>query len=301
MTTEMLISLINSVVAMIISITALIYTVKTYLLKSGANVRGSFGMCSSSVACEDQYVTSITLENLKDRAIVIFKIFLKVGHNYYVEVEDFSGEPLLLKPFEVYQKDYGPIDLYSINMSRIDLNDLLSNRKIKKRIVLSTSDGKYVVSSWIRRWDPVYDFFSNHLTAAVHPRRATYKGKSYGINAKYIVEIKTESGKEEVIAIYPRDYETKKFRSFRLTKDALASKEALEMYLYDQVGKGLFNCVEITVYDTGAWFAEAYEMESKATIKAKYYGWFIYRLVGPAITKLSDFRLQRKNKKRAKT
>ena len=75
MTTEMLIPLMNSVVAMMISIIALIYTVKTYLLKSGASVRGSFGMCSSNVACEDQYVTSITLENLKDRAIVIFKIF----------------------------------------------------------------------------------------------------------------------------------------------------------------------------------------------------------------------------------
>lgn len=275
MTTETLISLINSVVAMIISITALIYTVKTYLLKSGANVRGSFGMCSSSVTCEDQYVTSITLENLKDRAIVIFKIFLKVGHNYYIEIEDFGGEPLILKPFEAYQKDYGPLDLYSINMSRIDLNDLFNNRKIKKRIVLSTSDGKYVVTSWIKRWDPVYDFFSNHLTAAVHPRRTTYKGKSYGINAKYIVELKTENGKEEVIAIYPRDYEIKKFRRFRLTKDALVSKDALETYLYDQVGKGLFNCVEITVHDMGAWFSEAYEMESKETIKAKYYGWFI--------------------------
>lgn len=297
MTVETLISLINSVVAMIISIIALIYTVKTYLLKSGANVRGSFGMCSSSVACEDQYVTSITLENLKDRAIVIFKIFLKVGHNYYIEIEDFGGEPLILKPFEAYQKDYGPIDLYSINMNRIDLNDLLGNRKIRKQIVLSTSDGKYIVTSWIKRWDPVYDFFSNHLTATIHPRRATYKGKSYGINAKFIVEFKAENGMEEVIAIYPRDYEIKKFKNFRLTRDSLQNKESIEEYLYDQVSKGLLNCIEITVHDMGAWHAEAYEMEAKKTIKAEYYNWFKYRLVGAVLTKLSDYRLHRQNKK----
>ena len=283
---------------MIISIIALIYTVKTFLLKSGASVRGSFGMCSSSVACEDQYVTSITLENLKDRAIVIFKVYLRIGHNYYLEIEDFSEEPLILKPFEAYHKDYDPIDLYSINMNRIDINGLFDNRKIKKQIVLSTSDGKYVVRSWIRRWDPVYDFFRNHLTAVVHPRRATYKGKSYGINAKYIVEFKAESGREEVIAIYPRDYEIKKFKSFRLTKDSLDSKEALEEYLYDQVGKGLLNCAEITVHDMAAWVAETYEMETQKTIKAHYYGWFMYRLVGPAITKLSDYRLRKENKAR---
>jgi hypothetical protein len=297
MTAETLISLINSVVAMIISITALIYTVKTYLLKSGASVRGSFGMCSSSVACEDQYVTSITLENLKDRAIVIFKIFLRVGHNYYIEIEDFSGEPLILKPFEAYQKEFGPIDFYSVNMNRIDLNDLFSNRKIKKRIILSTSDGKYMVTAKIKHWDPVYDFFSNHLTATVHSRRATYKGNSYGINAKYIVEFKTENGMEEVIAIYPRDYEIKKFRNFRLTKDSLENKEAIEEYLYEQVGKGLLNCVEITVHDMGAWHAEIYETETNKTIKAPYYGWFMYKLLGPAYTKLSDYRLKRQNKK----
>lgn len=299
MTTGTLISLMNSVVAMIISILALIYTVKTYLLKSGANVRGSFGMCSSSVACEDQYLTSITLENLKDRAIVIFKIYLKIGHNYFVEIENFSEEPLILKPFEAYQKEYGPIDLYSINMNRIDLNGLFGNRKIKKRIVLSTSDGKYVVRSWIRRWDPVYDFFRNHLTAVIHPRRATYKGKSYGINAKYIVDFKTENGREEIFAIYPRDYEIKRFKNFRLTKDSLESKEALEEYLYDQVGKGLLNCVEITVHDMGAWHAETYEMEAQKTIKAQYYGWIMYSLVGPAITKLSDYKLRRMNKRQA--
>ncbi|MFD0949952.1 hypothetical protein ACFQ0F_06045 [Paraperlucidibaca wandonensis] len=294
------ISVINSIVALIVSIIALVYTVKTYLLKSGASVRASFGMCSSSVYCEDQYVTSITLENLKDRAIVIFKIYLKIGHNYYLEVEDFGDSPLILKPFEAFKKEYDAIDLYSINMNRIDLNKIFDDKKAKKKIVLSTSDGKYVVSSWIKNWDPVYDFFNNHLTAVIHPRRATYKGKAYGINTKYIVDIKTESGKEEVIPIYPRDYEIKKFKNFRLTKECLTSKENLEEYLYEQVGAGILNCSEISVHDTESWFNETYESEHKKTIEAKYYNWFFYKILGSVLTKYSNYRLRRKNKKAKK-
>lgn len=296
MSNEGFITISISLAALTISIIALVYTVRSHLLKSGSSVRGSFGMCSSSVSCEDQYITSITLENLKDRAIVIFKIYLKIGHNYFLEIDDFDNEPLILKPFEVFKKEYEPIDLYSINMNRIDLNDLFSNKKIKKRIVLSTSDGQYVVNSWIKRWDPVYDFFKNHLTAVIHPRRATYKGKSYGINAKYIVDIKTENGKEEVIPIYPRDHQIKKFRNFRLTKDSMESKDTLEAYLYEQVGLGVLNCTEITVHDMNTWFSEAYEDENKKIIKAAYYGWFMYKIVGPIITKYSDYRLRQKNK-----
>lgn len=294
---ETMVSAINSVVALIVSVIALAYTIKTYLLKSGANVRASFGMCSSSVSCEDQYVTSITLENLKDRAIVIFKVYLKIGHNYFLEIEDFEDSPLILKPFEAFKKEYESIDMYSVSMKRINLNKLFDNHKIKKQIVLSTSDGQYTVRSRIERWDPVYDFFINHLTAVIRPRRATYKGKSYGINTKFIVEIKTENGKEEVIPIYPRDYVIKKFRNFRLTEGSLRSKDALESYLYEQVGVGMLNCEEITVHDMKSWFEEAYEAENSKIIDAEYYSWFTYKVIGPAITKISDYRLKQKNRK----
>ncbi len=298
---EIAVSAINSIVALIISIIALVYTIKTYLLKSGANVRASFGMCSSSVSCEDQYVTSVTLENLKDRAIVIFKIYLKIGHNYFLEIEDFGDSPLILKPFEAFKKEYDSIDLYSINMNRINLNKLFDDKSIKKKIVLSTSDGKYVVTARIKHWDPVYDLFKNHLTVVMYPRRATYKGKAYGINTKYIIDIKAENGKEEIIPIYPKDYEIKKFRNFRLTKECLETKEALEEYLYEQIGLGVLNCAEVIVHDMDSWFEEAYASEQKKTIEAEYYNWFFYKVFGPLLTKYSNYRLRQKNKKLKKS
>jgi hypothetical protein len=89
MNLETIISSINSIVALLVSITALIYTVKTYILKSGAHVRGLFSI-HSSISCEDKYVGRIALENMKDRATVIFKIYLLVGKNYYIELEDFE-------------------------------------------------------------------------------------------------------------------------------------------------------------------------------------------------------------------
>ena len=179
---------INSVVALLVSIAALIYTAKTYLLKSGAQIRGLFSI-HSSISCEDKYVGSLALENMKDRATVIFKIYLLIGRNYYIELEDFEDAPLVLKPFEVFSKQYDPVDFYSVSMKRINLNNILDSKKAKSRIVLSTGDGRYDVKEWINRWSPIGDFFKNHITAVIHPIRSTYKGKSYGGNAKYIVAL----------------------------------------------------------------------------------------------------------------
>jgi hypothetical protein len=138
------------------------------------------------------------------------------------------------------------------------------------------------------------------MTAVVRPRRSIYKGKSYGINAKYIVEVKVESGREEVIPIYPNDYQTQKFRRFMLTRESLRSKESLEAHLYEQVGKGLLGCTEITVHDMGPWLTEIYQSESRKTIKARRYSWFTYKIVGPVLTKLSDWNLARQNTARAR-
>src|SRR5439155_13648994 len=54
-------------------------------------ISGSFG------------VEYAALENLKDRAVVIFKIYMKFGNNVFIEIDDFANNPLILKPFEVFK------------------------------------------------------------------------------------------------------------------------------------------------------------------------------------------------------
>jgi hypothetical protein len=284
-----------SLVALIVSIVALVYTAKTYLLKSGAYIRGSY-VISSSISCDDKYISSITLENLKDRAVVIFKIYLLMGHNYFVEVDDFENDPLILKPFEIFHREYDPIDLYSFGSGRILLDDLFDDKSVKRRIVLSTSEGKYVVKDFINYWDPIGIFFQNYSTAIIRPMRTTYKGKSYGSNAKFIVEFKMENGQEEIIPIYPRDYELKKFKHFSLTKDSLASKEALEEYLYEKVIEGTLKCADVIVRELESWRDEIYESENRRVITAKYENWFEYYVIARIASKISDYRLKQQNR-----
>lgn len=295
MTNEAIVSIVNSIVALIISIIALIYTIKAYLLKRGSYIRGSFSICST-IACEDKYVSSVVLENHKDRAVVIYQMFLRIGHNYFIEIEDFGKEPLVLNPFEVYRKDYDPIDFYSVSLSKIELNNLLDNKRYPKKIILSTSNGKYIVKKRIEYWNPIGLFFKNHMTAIVHPMRTTYKGISYGNNARYIVEFKTKNAGEEIIAIYPNDYTIQKFRKFSLTKKSLESKEALEEYLYSQATEGNLNCDDIKVFELDKWREDIYDKENKRIIKADYCNWFYHHLIGRIWTIFSNMQMKKKNK-----
>lgn len=292
---ENLVSAINSIVAMIVSLIALVYTVKTYLLKSGANIRGSYLTCSDR-ACEDSYINSLTLENLKDRAIVVFKIYLKLGNNYFIQLDDFENDPLIIKPFEVFKKVYDPIDFYSVNTRRISIEELLNNRKVKKYIVLSTSDGKYTVKSRIVNWNPMFDFFNNFFTFVIYPRRLVYNDKAYGSNTKYIIELKTERDRKEIIPIHPRDYEIKIFKDFRITEESLKSKESLEEFLYEKAVEGMLNCTDITVHDFESWREEAYGRDNKEIVKAKYMNWFYYHAIGRIYTLISNYRLKRRNR-----
>ena len=291
-----IISLINSSVALIISIIALIYTVKTYLLKSGISIRGSFGVCSDR-ACKDKYISRITLENLKDKSTVIFKIYLQIGHNYFLEVEDFGDTPLILKPFEAFNKEYGPVDLYSVSLSRIELNGILSSKKVKKKIVLSTSKGKYIVNNYIKSWDPLIDFFKNYSTIIINVRRTVYKNKSYGENVRYIVDIKTENS-EQIIPIYPEDHELVKFNGFQLTKDCLESKEDLELFFNDLKKSKLISFEKINILDMRDNFERKYELErQQEPIVAKSYGYYKYKILGWLLTRNQNHLIREKNKK----
>lgn len=283
-----------TVAAICISGLALLIAAKNYLRKAGVLVRGGFSI-SSSRDCDDQYVSHILIENLKDRAITIFSIYLRVGHNFYIHVEDFEESPLILKAYETFQKQYGPIQFYGLNASKVSLNSLLSDQKIRKRLVLSTSDGKYVVPSRIKHWNPVGDFFRNHLTATLRPVRLTHKGKHIGANIRYVIEFIPHEGKPEIVPIHPRDFELKMFKTFSLTREALESCDTLKAYLRAVSDAGLLKCRDFEVHDVGAWQTQALDFYSGRTIQARYYSFFEYHLFGRVSTWMSERRLKRKN------
>ena len=289
------ITLIISITAMLISMIALIYTVKTYLLKSGSKIRGEYTICSS-MKCEDKYVSNIIIENLKDRAIVIFKIYLKIGHSYYLEIEDFEDKPLIIKPFEVCRRKYEPLDFYSVNLNKIDLNKLFENKKIKFFLIISTPDGKHKIKSIINYWDPIGYSFKNHMTTIVNLMRLIYKDKSYGSNAKYIIDFKFKEGIKETIAIYSHDYTIKRFKNFNLTRDSLISKDSLENYLYEKTSEGLLLCNDLTVYDIDTWRDEIYNLNKNKIREVPNFNWWMYNIMGPIYTIYNNYKLMFRGK-----
>lgn len=269
----------NIVAALAIAAVGLLIAMLNYRRKAGVQIRGTFSI-TSTVACHDNYVSSVTLENLKDRAVTVFAIYLRIGYNFYIEIEDFAEKPLLLKGFEHYHAEYGPIEGYTFNGRCFDMNSILHPLSKCGRLVLSTSDGKYVVPRVWRRWDPVYDHFKNNMTAILGITRRTFKGKPVGGNVKYIVEFIDVNGKEEVCFVFPNDHDHKNFKNFKLTPDSLANKDALVKFLNDRQKSGAILCETIRVHDVDEWRKKDAPFAPKVLIKATLSSFLRYFIWG---------------------
>ena len=286
----------SSLAALVIAIVALVYTIRTYLLKAGLKLRCSYRI-RSTVECEDSFVQTMTIENLKDKSVVIFKIYLRIEPNYFVEIEDLEETPMILKPFEIYQKNYDPIVYYDVNGGRIKLNNLLSDQNVRKTVVLSTSSGKHEVRANINRWDAIVDFFSNYFTALIRPMRLFHSEKGYGSNINYLLEIKGTDGYEQVIAIQNTDYQIKKFVNFQLTKEALADSSALEGFLEEQKRKGKLKCESFKVIDFREELKTAYRWPDVATVELEHLSKFKYRFVGRFLTRMEKSKEKKANRR----
>lgn len=242
-------------VSVLIALVALWVAVKNYQRKGGLDIRGGYGV-TSSVECRDSYVSSVMLENAKDRSVTIFEVYLQLGRSVYLSVIDFGSSPLVLKPFETFSKELGPIDLYQSNLSRYDLNEMLLDLNVRKRLVCSTSDGKYVVPSAIRMWAP--SSFSNALTGVIQPLRSEYKGVVVGGNVDYIVEIVRGKGDPELVLLRSESYRVKVFNSFMLTPASLESRDALVEFINERRIEGEFAAAEFDVVDVKKWRTKRY-------------------------------------------
>jgi hypothetical protein len=285
--------------ALVISLVAGSYTVRSFLLKAGTRIRGSFSI-TSSITCDDKYVSDVTLYNMKDRAVVVLKILLQLGRGYYIELDNFESSPLILHPFEAWHREYEPIEMYTVNMRRINLEELLDSKQVKRRLVLSTADGRYVVRDWIRSWNPDMLFFQNNAAAIIRPRRSQFDGKSYGSNALYIVEVTRADGEREVVPIYRSDHSSRKFRQFQLTAEALGSARRLEEFLLTQAIAELLPCRDLRVHDLETWRATVYEERANPPVKLTPNSWFRYHVLGRLGSRLETLLQRRENRARHK-
>jgi len=288
-------SAVTSLVALIIALIALTYTVRSFSRKEGARIRATFAV-QSTIASTQKNVYELTLENMKDRSVAIYTIYFRLGHNCYIELEDFEESPLVLESFGTYSTQYDPVDFYSDNMRPIDINELWKDTR--QQVVLSTSEGKYVVKEWIKKWDPVGDYFRNYSTAIMLPMRVKLKGKGYGSNAKFVVEFKHYSGEVETIPIYSEDYQGRRFKNFMLTEESLESEESLETFLRDKIEEGLLDCRDFKIWNMVAARERAYEYYDSETYQATPTSWFGHYALGRFFTVMDVLKTRRSNKRR---
>lgn len=204
---------------------------------------------------------------------------------------------MILRAFESYHKEYGPIEFYTVNIKRIRLHPLLARDDAKKRLVLSTSDGKHVVPTEMPKWSPVFTFFRNHRTGVIRPVRSSYEGRHIGGNIKFVIEFRSESGKSEIVPIEHRAFELQLFKDFQLTKEALETKASLEAFLGQQIVSGKLSCKEYIVVDMQESRDRRHGVYSGETIDAPVYTPFQYYIVGKLSTMYSNWKQRRQNKR----
>ncbi len=293
-------SFLKDVLAASIPCFAVYLGIQRYMLKSGIYLRGEFSISSSSF-CESSYVSRVAIENLKDKSVSIFAIYIKIYPNYYILIEDFERDPVILKPFETIKREYEPLDFYGLNSKKVRAGDLLDRRKNKIRLVISTSQGKYTIRKSIRRWNPVMMVFRNHMTGLIRPIRYRFEGKSYGSNAKYIIQFTTSSGDLNLIPVYKEDYNIKKFKNFSLSKESLDSRSNLEALLNEKRTEGILSVESIKVHDLSEMKQGMDDLYDPEPIELSKVGWIHYYVLGPIVTRLSDLKLKRENLAREKS
>jgi len=289
--------------AVVISIIALFFTFRRYLSKVGVKIRGGYGH-AQTIESNCNYVYSVILENEKDRAISIKSIFLRLGNTCYLEIEDFENDPLILKAFESYTKNYDPVEEYVSGTQKVDINEMLGSPDVKKRLFLSTGAGKVKVKPLRRYWIPVMEALDNHAVAIVHANRMEHRGKGYGSNVRYVVDFHRKDGSTESVAI-TREKEDKKFRRFTIPKGEIESAQNIERHIkkliVDEVVRA--KTVEVTDLDILRSEIESDRSSSAEEKQAQVlgdYGWFRVNVLGRGATKLRSWELKRRNKRASK-
>lgn len=282
---------------------ALYLAFRNYRRKSGVLIYGGASV-SKDYLSSQPYVSDLILENQKDRAVTIYGIYLKIGHNYYLEIEDVEANPLLLSPYESLRKSYTRAYAYSASTDLVSLRGLLDDRNVKRRVALSTSAGRYIVPPRVKRWDPILDSFHNMLTVTVRPRQIEYKGISLGDNVRYCLDVSSASGNQTVL-VTGSDL-TSSLYGIRFPKNVLESVAMLEDFLDSKRQEGVIPPgvnIHITTIEEVVG-AQMSAFPNKKSMDLPYYSFIFYKIVGRGLSlwqsmaiRFSNAALRRKRKR----
>lgn len=150
--------------------------------------------------------------------------------------------------------------------------------------IISGVKAHYVVKSPIRVWDPLFAYFSNHLTLCLKPIRSIYNNTEIGGNVRFVVEFVYENDGQEVVPLHANDWKVERFKNFQLTQEALKNKDSLEHFMRQQIDAGTLTCKKFIVTDMHEWRTMRRSVYSDQIVEAKVYGTMTYHLFGKLAT-----------------
>lgn len=221
-------------ISAVVGIISIAFAHAHYRMKSSTKITAKYSW-SSDLLYKDTYINSVTLENHKDKSEAIFGIYLRLGRNIYIELEELRDQPLILSPFGAITRTLSPISHYSLGSRIIDINEAFQRKHVKRSIILSTSRGKYKAKTSKGYWHPRLESLRNHNIATLYCTKIEHtntKGNKYVLpsNALYIAYFK-QAGKDKQSFILGGESLPHNDKSFAIREEYLQSKEVLLKHL----------------------------------------------------------------------
>ena len=264
-------------------------------LKRGWDLAGYVRVVTSSVATDESYIHEVHLINNKDRAAVIFAIYLKAVPSAYLLIEDFGDSPLIIAPFSSWSNSYGPVDYHVISMNRVNPPTIDKWLRSRFRIYVSTLDGRIPVTTRKIPWDPIRAYFDNHLLGVAHPIRSTFFGKTLGGRVKHVVQLELRNGEKQILPFYGQEHEYGRYKKLGISEESLTSVDALKQSFLDARANSLIDFVNVSVLDAAVALSES-RTEAERRIVTPIDSWPIVYFVGPIMTRLINRRHRKENR-----
>ena len=147
---------------------ALVYTIRSDRRKAGLDVRYDYSVMTS-IASKEPWVLHLMLQNMKDRSLVIYTIYVEIGHGLFVQIEDRASDPIILDAYGFIDASTKPLNITMPDRSELpDSGEigLISNGKAgdntRRRLVLATSEGRYHPKRYVDIYDPRLESFLRH-------------------------------------------------------------------------------------------------------------------------------------------
>lgn len=306
-----LLVILISCISLFVSVIVLFITYKTYILKYGHKVRGWIGI-SSSITSSNNYFHSLVLENLKDKDLVIFDIYVRFGHNIYLNMldkDDLNESYFHIIPaLSTKEFRFGPAIEYISGTELVNSSQLFDNNRTNQSIVLATNQGKVVVRPFKKGWSPISDYFNNYGTVIINPIRYYSDNSIYGRKGKEkervnpAIDYSTYGNQTLFLVVLKRKYfgvvtypiwkscKVQYFSDIDFTEESLTSKESLKKFLLKEKSNKRIDFESIdTIIDFQSYVSDVRKKYTTDPIQFEPENWFTYRIVDKIQTYLYKF------------